>query len=346
MRSIGPTFLSTQIFPQSSIRKIQAELANAQQELSTQRQSDVALTLGYQTGRNIRWHAELQNVEDNILANGLQSTRSDLTQTSLRAASTLAEDFLKNLIGSRGADGGQKIIQSQAKNALSALQDALNVDIDGVFLFGGRNQTSTPLVAFAGSATQAQIGTLFQSEFGMANGDAATLNLTSNQMETFLNGSFSTLFASPNWESAISNATGENVLAQVSRSENIDVLANANEKPVKEIYAALVAVSEMSTGSLNSAAFRKLVDAAVSKVSSAVQGLADMQARVGINQKSLEDATKQLRIGKTWLNEAISKTESVDTYEVATRINAFTTQLEASYSVTSRLSRISLLNYL
>jgi flagellar hook-associated protein 3 FlgL len=71
-----------------------------------------------------------------------------------------------------------------------------------------------------------------------------------------------------------------------------------------------------------------------------------MQARIGINQKALEEATNQLKSRKTWLNEVILKTESVDTYDVATRINGLMTQLEASYSVTSRISRISLLNYL
>lgn len=346
MRTIGPTFLSSQNVPQNSIRQNQSALAKAQQELATQRHSDVSLHLASNAGRNIRWHADLANLVTNIQANDLHETHADITQISLQSASTLASDFLKNLIGSRNAQGGQEIIQNQAKNMMGMLKNALNVEIDGVFLFGGRNQTEPPINEFTGSAAENQFSALFQADFGVAHTDPAVHNVTASQLEGFLNGDFPDLFSSPNWESSISNATDQNVLAHVNDGEKIDMLANANEKPIRELYAAMVAISEISTGNLNDSAFKKLIDLTASKVSSAVQGLADIQSRVGINQKSLSDATDQLKSRKSWLDEIILKTESVDTYEVATRINGLMTQLEASYSVTSRISRISLLNYL
>ncbi len=346
MRTLGPTFLSLQVFPQHAIRQNQSALAKAQLELSTQRHSDVSLHLSNYTGRNIRWHSELTNMEDSIRANELHEIRADVTQASLQSVSTLASDFLRDLIGSRGAEGGRKIIQNQAENAMSMLRDALNVDVDGVFLFAGRNQTTPPVVEFTGSAAEVQFETIFQAEFGIQNSDPAIQFILPSQIINFLSGSFETLFNTPNWETTLSNATSENVLARVNAGENIDLLANANEQPIRDLFNALISMSKMAVGNLNDASFDKLVDAAATKVSSAVQGLADMQARVGINQKSLEDASDQLKSRKTWLNEAILKTESVDPYEVATRMNRLMTQLEASYSVTSRISRISLLNYL
>ena len=38
--------------------------------------------------------------------------------------------------------------------------------------------------------------------------------------------------------------------------------------------------------------------------------------------------------------------EGVDPYEAATRLSALETQLQASYAVTARLSRMSFLNFL
>ena len=334
------------MMPQNSIRQNQMELAKAQVELSTQRHSDVLQELGGQSGRNIRWHAELQSVESTIVSNGLHATRAEVGQTSLEAASTLAANFLKDLIHSRGAEGGQTIIKEQAKNTIAMLKDALNVDVDGFFLFAGRNQTSPPIKEFSGGAGEAQFDLLFQAEFGIAKNDPGVVNLTPSQIETFLNGSLSTMFQSPDWENTMSDASSQNVLAYVSNGQNINILPNANDEPIRQLFEALISVSEMLEGELNDMSFKELVDTAASKVSSAVQGLADMQARVGLNQKSLQDATDQLTARKTWLNEAILNTESVDTYEVANRINGLMTQLEASYSVTSRISRISLLNYL
>jgi flagellar hook-associated protein 3 FlgL len=346
MRAVGPSFLLLQMLPQDSIRQNQSALAKAQVELSTQRHSDVLQKLGGQTGRNIRWHAELTSVESAIQANSLHDTRANVTQTSLQVVTTLAADFLNNLISSRGAEGGQGIIQGQAKNTLAMLRDALNVDIDGFFLFGGRNQTSPPMLEFTGSAGEAQFDSLFQTEFGVAQTDPAVLNISPTQLQTFLDGNLASMFLSPSWETYVSTATSQNITAYVGNGEKLDILSNANEEPIRQLYAALTAITEISSGELNDATFKSLVDAAASKVSSAVQGLADIQSRVGLNQKSLEEANNQLKTRKSWLNEAILKTESVDTYEVATRINGLMTQLEASYSVTSRLSRISLLNYL
>lgn len=346
MRPVGSTFLSIQLVTQNAIRQNQSALAKAQVELSTQRHSDVLQELSGQSGRNIRWHAELATIENSIKSNSLHETRAEVSQLSLRSAGKLASDFLTNLIGARNAEGGREIIRTQAKNALAMLTDLLNVEVDGAFLFAGRNQTTPPIRNFHGGTGEAQFDTSFLSEFGISKTDPAVQNITPIQIETFLNANFSSLFAQPNWNNSISNASNENVSAFTGQGQSIDLLANANETPVRELYAAIVAVSEISAGDINDESFKKLMDIAASKTSSAVQGLADIQSRIGINQKSLEDATNQLKGRKMWLNEVIVKTESVDTYEVATRINGLMTQLEASYSVTSRISRISLLNYL
>jgi flagellar hook-associated protein 3 FlgL len=334
------------MFSQGAIRQNQTALAKAQQELATQRHSDVPLQLSSQTGRNIRWHSDLKTLDDVILGNDLLQTRSNLVQASLQTVSTLASDFLKNLVSSRALPGGKDIIQKQSTNALSMMQDALNVESNGSFLFAGRNPTEAPLNAFMGGAGESQFQTLFQTEFGIPVSNSGVQNLSANQLQNFFDGNMSTLFDTPNWELSISNATSENIVAHVGQGETLDVLANANEKPVRELYKAIAAVSQIAAGNLNDAAFKKLVDTAASKVSSAMQGLVDMHSRVGLNQKSLQDTSDQLKSKKAWLNDAISKTESVDPYEVATRINGLTTQLEASYSVTSRIARISLLNYL
>lgn len=346
MRPVGPTFLSLQIGTQPAMKQNQSALAKAQIELSTQRHSDVLEKLSGQTGRNIRWHAELSTIDNTIQANNLHATRAELSQNSLGTVGKLASDFLSNLISARGAEGGREIVRTQAKNALSMLRDLLNVDVDGAFIFAGRNQDVPPLQEFHGAAGEAQFDASFLSEFGVSKTSSAVQTITPSQIVTFLNGNFNALFASPNWQNSVSNASNENVSARIGPGQDVDLLANTNEAPIRELYAAIIAVSEISAGVINDASFEKLMDVAASKVSSAVQGLADMQSRIGINQKSLEEATSQLKSRKSWLSEVILKTESVDTYEVAMRINGLITQLEASYSVTSRISRISLLNYL
>jgi flagellar hook-associated protein 3 FlgL len=346
MRPVGPSFLSLQLLPQDSIRRNQQSLSEAQHELSTQRRHDVSLYLGRETGRNIGWHAELSALEGNIRTADLAGVQTKTTEVGLATLGKVAADFLNNLISSRSAEKGQDIIRNQAQSAISMLRDAINVDVGGIFPFAGRNQNVAPLPAYEGGAGQAQVVAAFSSAFGFPPGDPAMATLTGTQVTAFLDGGFAALFASPNWNGAFSTASVENVKLRVGHEEQLDLMPNANTQAIRDLYAALVSVSELATGELSDDTFKALVDKAAQKTSSAVQGLGDMQARLGIGQKALADATEQLKLRKTSLTDAIHMSESVDTYEVASRINGLMTQLEASYSVTSRISRISLLNYL
>jgi flagellar hook-associated protein 3 FlgL len=334
------------MLPQDSIRRNQDSLADAQQELSTQRWHDVSLRLGRETGRNIGWHSELSAVDANIKAVDLAAVQTKTAEVGLATLGKLGADFLNNLISSRSAENGQDIIRNQAQSTLSMLRDATNVDVGGIFPFAGRNQDAAPLLTFEGGAGQAQVVSTFSSAFGFPPGNPAMATLSASQVNGFLDGGFAGLFASPNWNGTFSTASSENVKLRVGREDQLDLLPNANTQAIRDFYAALVSVSELATGQLSDDTFKALVDKAAQKTSSAVQGLGDMQARLGIGQKALADATEQLKLRKTSLTDAIHMSESVDTYEVASRINGLMTQLEASYSVTSRISRISLLNYL
>jgi flagellar hook-associated protein 3 FlgL len=346
MRPVGATFLSQQTLIQTPIRHNQSALARAQVELATQRHSDMLQQLAGDTGRNIRWHAELANVDEAAKTNALHATRATVTQASLQAAHNLASEFLKNLVSARGSESGKNIIQNQAKSAFDMLRETFSTEINGDFLFSGRNTNTAPLKPFFNDVGEAQFDSSFMLEFGFAKNDPAMTSITNTQLGSFLDNSFEALFATPNWEAISSNASSENINVYLGKSTIVDLSANVNEEPVRKLFSAVVAVSELASANLNDTSFQKLIDVAAEKVSSAMQGITLMQARVGISQKTLTDATQQLQTRKAWLNEAIARTESVDTYEIASRINALSTQLEASYSITSRMSRISLLNYL
>ena len=68
--------------------------------------------------------------------------------------------------------------------------------------------------------------------------------------------------------------------------------------------------------------------------------------RLGTTEKVITDSTELLKHRNDILNREIVSLEGVDQYEVSTRINLLTTQLEASYSITARINRLNLMNYL
>ncbi|WP_373504174.1 flagellin [Aestuariivirga sp.] len=70
------------------------------------------------------------------------------------------------------------------------------------------------------------------------------------------------------------------------------------------------------------------------------------QSRIGAGQQRLRTARDAYEIQTASITEAINALETVDPYEAATRVNLLMTQLEATYAVTGRLSRMSLLSYI
>jgi flagellar hook-associated protein 3 FlgL len=218
--------------------------------------------------------------------------------------------------------------------------------VSGVHLFGGTNQSDVPLPDYEGNSGAAQVTSSFSNTFGFPLGDPATATLTSAQLSSWLDGDFAAQFAPASWEASFSNAESTPMSVRVGKQHRIELPTTANHAAIRQVYAALVSVAELSSGALNAEAFKTVVDHAAAELSSAVQGLGDMQAELGVSQKALTDAKENLKMRKNWLTQAIQTSEQVDPYEAATRVNGLMNQLEASYSVTGRISRLSLLNYL
>ena len=73
---------------------------------------------------------------------------------------------------------------------------------------------------------------------------------------------------------------------------------------------------------------------------------AEIITELGSAQSTLSNAKARHQSTKDYLTTTLAGVENVTTEEVATQILALQTQLQASYQVTSMLSKLSLTNYL
>jgi flagellar hook-associated protein 3 FlgL len=71
-----------------------------------------------------------------------------------------------------------------------------------------------------------------------------------------------------------------------------------------------------------------------------------VQASLGTAEKSITEANARMGLQKKIMDEGIGKLEGVDPAEAKTRVDALTTQIQMSYSLTSQLRQLSLINYL
>jgi flagellar hook-associated protein 3 FlgL len=335
--------------PRFSALDVQRRLQDAQTEVTTGRHADQGLALGNRTSQSVALRAHVDRNAALIDMNGLASTELDLTQRALGAAVDLTRQFTATLVGARNAANGQEIVKHAARAALSSFTSIVNSAHDGQYLFAGINSGAAPLADYqATPATggKAAVDAAFLAAFGVPQSSAAVASITATQMDTFLVGNFGVLFASANWQGTWSQASSQNRVQRVDQTLMIESSANANEEAFRTMAGAFTMALDLGTGNLNQAAFEKIVDRASAQAASAAQRLGDVQSRLGRVQQTVTDAVDALKGRNAILSRELLALEGVDAYDAATRVNALTTQLEASYSLTSRISRLSLLNYL
>jgi flagellar hook-associated protein 3 FlgL len=335
--------------PRHSIFESQRQLIDAQTELSTGRHADIGLTLGGRTAEAITLRNGVDQNQSMIDMNGLTGTELNLAQSSLSSLVDLAHRFSATLIGARNSVNGQDVVKTAAKSALESMSTILNATHNGKFIFAGINSDTAPLEDYLSvppSLGKTAVNSAFLAEFGTTQSGAGVGSITSAQMDTFLSGNFANIFAPAAWSSTFSAASDVNRTARIDAGYNIEVSANINEVPFRDLTMAFTMAYDLGSGSLNQAAFEKLVDTAVSISSLATQELGLVEGRLGSAQKTVSGSTLHLQQRNTIISREIAALEGVDQYEVSTRVNALTTQLEASYSITARISKLSLLNYL
>lgn len=328
-----------------SVATSQLRLAVAQVEMNTGRHHDVGLVLGSRTGGDIRLRMQLSELTQTRELAEQSSVRAGMTQAALESISKLASNFLSMLSGARGAEGGQKIAADSADAALASLTDLMNVTFEGQHLFGGLNSDVPPLRNFA-NGPQAAIEAAFLTEFGFDTDDAAVSGLSGTAMENFLGGSFASVFAPPGWASNWSNSSSSNMRQRLDSGAPVDASSNANAAFVPKLAQAFSIMMALGQNRLSRAAFEATVDSAITLVAEAQLDLGAEQSRIGIAQQRIQASSDAMEKRKVSVTDAIRALEAVDPYEAATRVNMLMTQLESSYAITGRISRMSLLSYI
>ena len=214
---------------------------------------------------------------------------------------------------------GAEVLQLQARAALEGMVAAMNVTFNGDSLFAGLDSNKPALTRW--SDTSAVTGrtpeSVLQEIIGTGPTDAASATQIADKIDQIFQ-SQDTVDPSRNFEGTFYQG-----------SRNLD----AGGQPTKQIRAWVNTGQEVVFGKrANEEAFR-----------AAYQGLAMLAAT---DVSTLDEAQTQLTDMSLVQRTQISNYESVDPYEAITRMNNLETQLQASYQVTSRLSSLSILNFL
>lgn len=329
--------------------KVQVQLAEAQKEVITGRFADVGKEVGFKTGQSLSLRQEHTRLKTIIDTNSLVSSRLEATQASLQNIAESANAFLSQLLASNNSVLNAVVVQEQASSNLDAFVNTMNSTFSDGYLFAGVNTDVKPLTDYYDtpiSASRQAVANAFLGDFGITQSDPAVPNITGPAMQTFLDTTFAGLFADPAWITDWSSASNQNVRNRISTNDLVETSVNANEDAFRKLAKVYTMVADLGTQNLGQQAYEAVINQAISDMSEAIQGVTDLQSRMGIAQQRVADSSKRLSIQVDILDTQVNAIEGVDPNEAATRVNELLTQIETSYALTARIMGLSILNYL
>lgn len=351
MKTSAVSTLALQNLLRSEIQSQQNALQQAQTEASTGVYADFGLSLGAQTSNAVNLTNNVNAMQTAIDANSIADTRLSASQSALEQVSGNAQTALNALLGISG-DTNQSQIQSaqtQIQNALQSTIGMANQSANGEYLFSGINTNTEPMNDYfsaSGSAAKTAFDTAFASYFGFPQTDPQVSTITGAQMSDFIDTEVTPMFQSPQWEANWSNASDQPMTSRISPTEVVKSSTTTNTKGFQQMAMGSVLSVELLGLDLSDDARSALTSAATKAVGTAVTSIDTDRSALGVSQARISSANDSLNNQMSIVKTQINNLESVDPYDAATRVNTLTTQIETSYALTSRLSQLSLLNYL
>lgn len=333
----------------NSLAGLQTELAQRQKELTTGRIADLGQTLGMRSRLTYSLQDAYDTAQTTFATNQIVQSRLDTTQNALTSIVTTAQAMRATLLTERNNGGDRSAAEKQARESLTTFISTLNASDGGAFVFGGINTTASPLndyFANPASDAQAAVDAAFSNAFGISATNAQVQNISSSDVQAFLSGSFDALFSDGAWAANWSNASSDPIRARISMSQTIDASASAKDPALQKLAMTYVMMSELGATKMSQPAYEAVLDKAISTIDDGITLLNKTQARVGVMQNDVKCANDQMTIQSTFLETQISTLQSSDPTETAARVNGLMTQIEVAYSLTAKISQLSLVKYL
>lgn len=332
-----------------SVQQAQAALAQAQTEVASGVQADLGLALGAGAGTSLSLKNETDSLTSYKATNGFAATRLSATSDALSALLATAQATSTALVTAASAGGSTSALQPSARAGLQSLSSGLNTSVGGQYIFGGINTDAAPIADYAStrpSAAKQAVDASFQQAFGTSQTSGAAGSISGTAMQAYLDNQFASQFSDASWQSNWSKASSQPITSTLSPGQKATTSVSANGAASRSLAQAYTMLAEFTGSNMSADARAAVVATAQKLIGAGIAGLTEAQGTVGLAQSAVTTADSQIDAKVAVLKTSVSSLESVDPYALSNKVTALQTQLESSYSLTSRLQQLSLVNYL
>jgi flagellar hook-associated protein 3 FlgL len=330
-----------------TIQQGQAELLKLQTEVTTGRHADVGLALGSSAARSVSLQRELARLDTLVDTNSVVTQRLAASQSALATMAEAAQQVRNTLVTFKGNDAADQLAiqKTEIQSAMSAFSSAANLSFNGEFLFAGINTDVRPFEDY-GAAAKSTFDTALAT-YMSANGIASMSDFTKAEMEDFITNTLEPLYASDaQWATDWSKASSQNMTSRISTTEVVQSSTNATTEGFRKFALASVIALELMDENVSSEVRAYIGETALGYVEQANTQITAERSTLGISEARVKKANTSLQAQIKLINTHITDLEGVDTYAASTRMNTLLTQVETSYTLTARIQRLSLIDFL
>jgi flagellar hook-associated protein 3 FlgL len=360
MVSISSRFSTLQqnLFGRTQVESATSALQRAGKEMTTGLKWDVYTDLGPMAAVTVSLRAKDQQTQSYATANGVLSSKIDAMLIGVNSVRDTVADIYQNVIvNSAGQSAGTTTLQVEAEAAMKTIVATMNLSYNGDFLFSGIRSQSPALQDW--ESTNPDTGYSPKSILQSITGSGPTTTTEVGVMIAEIDAIYSSTYSSDpdmNFESTFYNgkpdldsAGNQNarISARIESNRELEYGVQANDKEFRDLLKGLAMLAAVDVNSIEDKdTYIAWMEEVAESLSSGISGALTSSTRLGFYQQIIEDTVVRQNDLSFVYKTQINGFESVDPYEAATRINALETQLNATYSVSSRLSRLTILNYL
>ena len=310
---------------------LKQQMARLTQELTTGQVADVrhAVKGNYSYLTEVERSLDLLNgykmvtAEASIFASNIQTTLGRYQEVGEQLANSL-------VVSAIGATSGG--IGEEAKATVDTLVGVLNTRSAGRSIFGGtatdRSPTETSAVLLS-ELTTAMAGATNPAD--MFTAAEAWFNSPTGYDLTFYQGGSTTLSD-----------------VRISGTEQVTFDIRATDPDLKKtlLFASIAAVADDPAFGLDENQITEVFNRAGTSLLGASDSLTSLRAEVGVLEAQIDRAATRNAAEMSAMEYEKSALLQVDPYEAATKLEEVQFQLQSIYSVTVRMSKLSLANFL
>ncbi|MDX8323396.1 flagellar hook-associated family protein [Rhizobium rhizogenes] len=359
--------LAMQNSMRSTILKAQLEMTNLNTELTTGKHADLGVTLGANTARSLDLNRDVDRLSSLVSVNSIATQRLKSSQAALDGMAKAAQEIQKVLVpNTSSAAPTLATVAKTISNAFNTFTGFANTAVSGEFLFSGINTDVKPIDDYFAEGSTLKAAYEVELNAFMATQTPAVGNiadLSKDQAAAFMtriegvfngttpvtNPPHSDLTAGQNydfWTTYGSKASDTNMTSRISQNEVVETSTNSNSQGMR--YFAMTAMTAMTflDDKVPSDVRELVATRSVTNIGTVISGLNQQQSQLGLSESRVSKANDSLAAQKKIIETHLLDIEGIDTYEVKTRLDLLQQQIEIAYSLTSRLQKMSLVNYL